>query len=391
MAPISPGSNLAMFSVLQASGDFEIFLDRLAVPTPADKEVLVQILAAPVNPSDTLLMFESADPGKAEAFVRGDLPALRAKVAAETLPSLEGRIGDVLPVGNEASGRVIMAGSAPEAQALLGKKVALVGGAMYAEYRCSPAGACLALPDDFDVRDGASSFVNPMTAMGFLETARREGHRAIVHTAAASNLGLMLNRLCVADGIPLVNIVRSKEQADLLRREGATYALNSSDPDFGDQLADAIAETGSTIIFDAIAGGSLGARVLSAMELNAARKMAEYSRYGSETLKQLYVYGRLDTSPIQLTHDYGFRWSVAGWLLTHFLDSASGDLVAKMRARVASELTTTFASGYSHEITLEQALDPAVVAAYVARRTGEKYLITPHPAELGGRARLPDR
>jgi len=262
-----------------------------------------------------------------------------------------------MPVGNEGAGVVVKAGSSPEAQALLGKTVTMIGGAMYAEYRCLAAGMCLPLPDGTDPVDGASCFVNPLTSLAFVETMRMEGHSAIVHTAAASNLGQMLVKICAKDGVPLVNIVRSEAQVELLKGIGAQHVLNSSEPDFMDGLVAALTETGATIGFDAIGGGKLTGQVLSAMEQAAVARMTSYSRYGSDSFKQMYIYGALDLSPTILNRSFGFSWSVSGFLLTPFLAKAGPEVAGRMRQRVVDELTTTFKSHYSHEISLVEALD----------------------------------
>lgn len=372
-----PATSLSILSLVKETGELEVSLSRQPMPNPGDDEVLVKVIAAPINPSDLLLLFPWIDLETANTMVVDGLPVIRTSIPVAGMRALAGRVGQALPVGNEASGIVVKAGSSPSAQALIGKTVAMLGGAMYAQYRCLSASACLELPDGTDPRDGASCFINPLTALGFVETARRENHKSIVHTAAASNLGQMLNRICLADGIPLVNIVRSKVQADLLKSQGATQVVNSKDADFKEQLASALAETHATVAFDAIGGGKLGGQILAAMEAVASRDMQVYNRYGSDVFKQLYVYGALDLSPIVMNRTFGFRWSVSGWLLPHFLAAAGPDVEQRMRSRVVSELTTTFASQYSHEIGLEQTLDLNVIAAYSAMRTGEKYLIRP--------------
>jgi NADPH:quinone reductase-like Zn-dependent oxidoreductase len=291
--------------------------------------------------------------------------------------AMGGRIGDALAIGNEGCGLVVRAGSSPEAQALLGKTVALIGGEMYAEYRCLPAQMCMVLPDGTDPRDGASCFVNPLTSLAFTETMRMEGHSALVHTAAASNLGQMLVKICAKDGIPLVNIVRSDTQVDLLKGIGATHIVNSSDEDFLDQLTAALIETGATCGFDAIGGGKLAGQILGCMEVAAVKRMTTYSRYGSDTFKQVYIYGALDLGPTILNRSFGLTWSVSGFLLTPFLQKAGMEVNMRLRARVVDELTTTFKSHYSHEISLTDALALDTIAGYNAKRTGEKYLIRP--------------
>ena len=289
-----------------------------------------------------------------------------------------GRIGDALPIGNEGCGVVVKAGDSPEAQALMGKTVALLGGEMYAEYRCLPVQMTMPLPEGTDPVDGASCFVNPLTSLAFTETMRMEGHSAIVHTAAASNLGQMLVKICAKDGIPLVNIVRSDAQVAILEAIGAQHVVNSSDADFQDRLIEAVTETGATLGFDAIGGGKLAGQILSAMEAAAVRRMTNYSRYGSDTFKQVYIYGALDVGPTILNRSFGFGWSLSGFLLTPFLQKAGLEVVGRMRKRVVDELTTTFKSHYSHEISLVDALNLDTAHAYNAKRTGEKYLIRPH-------------
>lgn len=372
-----PDDNITLVSLLREDGQIEAFLERRPMPVPNEGEVLVKILAAPINPSDILLLFDGADLSRASASSRDGLPSITAPVDQIMLRTMQGRVGQPLPVGNEASGTVVGAGSSSAAQALLGKTVAIYGGGTYTQYRCVPAAFCMELPPGTDIRVGASSFVNPLTALGFVETAKAEGHSAIVHTAAASNLGQMLNRICLTDGVPLVNVVRSPAQVALLRQQGAEHVLDTSSKNFEDELAVALAATGATLAFDAIGGGLLGGRLIAAMEGAAIARMPTYSRYGSDTFKQLYIYGRLDTSTTLLNPVYGFRWAVSGWLLTPFLANASAVTFQRLRERVARELTTTFASTYSDEIPIEQALDVDVVHAYAAKRTGAKYLIRP--------------
>jgi NADPH2:quinone reductase len=285
-----------------------------------------------------------------------------------------------MPVGNEGAGVVVAAGASAAAQRLLGKTVAALGGAMYAQYRCVPVEQCLPLPAGATPADGASSFVNPLTALGMVETMRREGHKALVHTAAASNLGQMLNRICQKDQVGLVNIVRSPEQAELLRKDGAQYVVDSTSDNFMAELTDALAATGATIAFDAIGGGRLAGQILSAMEAAANRTAKEYSRYGSTTLKQVYIYGGLDTRPTELVRDFGMTWSMGGWLLFPFLQKAGPDTVQRLKQRVADELKTTFASHYTKEVSLAEALQADALAAYGKRATGTKYLINPSKA-----------
>jgi NADPH:quinone reductase len=293
------------------------------------------------------------------------------------MKAMAARADQSLPVGNEGAGTVVKAGASPGAQALLGKKVAIIGGAMYAQYRCIAASQCLVLPPDASAADGASCFVNPLTALGMVETMKREGHKALVHTAAASNLGQMLNRICLKDGIALVNIVRKPEQAALLREQGAKYVCDLSLPGFIDELTDALAASGATIAFDAIGGGKLAGQILSCMEAAINRNAKEYSRYGSAVHKQVYLYGMLDTGPTEFNRNFGMAWGMGGWLLFPFLQKIGPAAGHKLRERVAAELKTTFASRYTRTVSLAEALSPQAIAVYGARSTGAKFLIDP--------------
>jgi NADPH:quinone reductase len=375
LMPDLPATNLTMLTEVRSEGVLELFLDKLPMPDVKPHEVLVQVEAAPINPSDLGLMFGPVDTSVATQSSRNGMPSITVPVSAPGMRAMAGRMGEALPIGNEGCGTVVAAGANPEAQALLGKRVALLGGAVYAEYRALPAMMCMPLPDGTSPSDGASCFVNPLTALSFTETMKLEGHSAIIHTAAASNLGQMLVKICKADGIPLINIVRSDAQVAILKGIGATQILNSTADDFQAQLVAAITETGATIAFDAIGGGKLPSQILSAMEVAAVNRMKDYSRYGSDTFKQIYLYGMLDPSPTTLNRSFGFNWACSGWLLTPWLGKLGTEISNKMRARIVAELTTTFASHYSHEVTLEQSLDLATAQAYNAKRTGEKYLI----------------
>jgi NADPH2:quinone reductase len=299
-------------------------------------------------------------------------------VPESALRGLAGRVDLPMPVGNEGAGVVVAAGASAAAQALLGRTVAVLGGAMYSQFRCLPVENCLPLPAGLRAVQGCAAFVNPLTAIGMVETMRREGHTALVHTAAASNLGQMLNRLCQKEGVALVNIVRSPAQVALLKGIGARHVLDSSAENFLPDLTEALAATGATIAFDAIGGGKLAARILNCMEAVAARSLKEYSRYGSNVFKQIYVYGSLDPSPTELTRNFGFTWSMGGWLLFHFLRKSGAEAVKGYYGRVAAELTTTFASHFSQEVSLAGALQPAAIAAYGKRATGAKYYINPN-------------
>lgn len=374
------GESLQLRSLVKSSGELELSLARVPIPEPAADEIVVRVEGSPINPSDLGLLLGPADISKLKVTGSGQDAVVTAPIAEQFLRPLTARLDQSMPVGNEGAGVVIAAGASPEAQALMGKTVALLGGAMYAQHRLAKAADVLLLPDDATAADGASCFVNPLTALGMTETMRREGHTALVHTAAASNLGQMLNKICIADGIGLVNIVRSHEQMVLLKGIGAEHVLNSSAPDFMERLIEAVDATGATLAFDAIGGGKLASQILSAMEIVASRKSAEYSRYGSSVHKQVYIYGGLDTRPTELARSYGLNWGVSGWLLTPFLVKIGPEAAGKLRARVAAELKTTFASHYTAEISLAEALQPEIIVGYSKKATGEKYLVNPAKA-----------
>ena len=368
-------ASLELRSTVTAAGRLDLALIETPVADPGSDEVVIRIEATPINPSDLGLMFGAADVDSFVAGGDGKRPTLSAAMPDWAMPGVQSRLDRAMPVGVEGAGTVVHAGAGT--QHLLGKRVAAWGGGMYAQYRTVPARDVAVLPDGATAADGASMFVNPLTALGFVETMKAQGHRAIVHTAAASNLGQMLNRICLADGIALINIVRRPEQAAILRDLGAPIVLDSSRPDFESMLADAVAETGATLAFDAIGGGTQAARILAAMEAVAARSLPAFSRYGSDTFKQVYIYGALDPSPTVLDRWIGFSWSVGGWLLTDFLKRIDQDRFSRLRQRVIDELATTFASTYTNTITLAQALDPDVARDYLRKATGQKYLINP--------------
>ncbi|MBP7335704.1 zinc-binding dehydrogenase [Niveispirillum sp.] len=362
-------------STVTGDGKLTLSLEDVEITDPADDEIIVRIEAAPINPSDLGLLIGPADLSTLRQ-VEGMRPGLTFAVPPARLKALAGRLDQSLPVGNEGAGTVVAAGR--NAEALIGQRVGMFAGGMYADYRKVPAQNATPLPGGATAAQGASMFVNPLTALGFVETARREGHKAIIHTAGASNLGQMVQRICLADGIALINIVRSPAQVDLLRGVGAKIVLNSKDEDFHEQLVSAIAETGATIAFDPIGGGTLGSDVLQAMEEAAVRRMSDYSRYGSDTFKQLYIYGTLDFGPTILNRrPIGYQWSVSGWLLTPFLKKAGLQVEQRLRQRVIDELTTTFASTYTKVIGLAEALQPDILRAYERKATGEKFLIDP--------------
>jgi NADPH:quinone reductase-like Zn-dependent oxidoreductase len=347
-------------------------------PEPAEDEVLVRVEATPINPSDLGLLVGAADMSTAKSSGTKDAPVVTAKVPEAAMKAMAGRLDESMPVGNEGAGVVIKTGSSDAARALMGKTVAMIGGAMYAQYRTVKARDVLVLPEGTTPAEGASCFVNPLTALGMTETMRRENHKALVHTAAASNLGQMLNRICLKDGIALVNIVRNAEQAAILRKIGARHIVDSTAPTFMDDLTEALVETGATLAFDAIGGGKLAGQILTCMEIAANKTAKVYSRYGSSVHKQVYIYGSLDPRPVELNRAFGMAWGVGGWLLFPFLMKIGRADGERLRQRVADELKTTFASHYTQVVSLPEALELANIAVYARRATGEKFLINPN-------------
>jgi NADPH2:quinone reductase len=380
MSTDTSNMGLQLRSLIKKSGELELSLVRIAAPEPGADEVVVRVEASPINPSDLGLLFGAADMTTAKVSGTSALPVVTATVPEKLMRAMAGRADESMQVGNEGAGVVVKAGSSPAAQALLGKTVAMLGGAMYAQYRTLKVAQCLELPQGTKPSEGASCFVNPLTALSMVECMRREGHTALVHTAAASNLGQMLNRICIKDGVSLVNIVRKPEQEELLRKLGAKYVVNSSAPSFMDDLTKALIATGATIAFDAIGGGKLAGQILTCMEVAAVAAMKEYSRYGSTTFKQVYIYGGLDRSPSDLARNFGMSWSLSGWLLTPFLQKIGMEATQKLRARVVAELKTTFASHYTKEISLPEMLQLDNIAEYAKFGTGAKYLVTPSKA-----------
>ncbi|HZX53850.1 MAG TPA: zinc-binding dehydrogenase [Ilumatobacteraceae bacterium] len=364
-------------SMVTADGTLELSIATVDIPQPQPHEVLVRIEAAPINPSDLGLLLATADLDTARSGGTADNPVVTASIPPQTMRGLAGRTGQSMPVGNEGAGTVVAAGSDPEAQALMGKTVAIIGGATYAEYRCVAAGFTLELPDGTEPAEAASCFVNPLTALGMVETMRMEGHSALVHTAAASNLGQMLQKICLTDGVPLVNIVRKPEQEELLRGIGATHVCNMSLPTFMDDLTAALVDTGATLAFDAIGGGKQVGQILACMEVAANASATEFSRYGSTVHKQVYIYGGLDRGPTEFARNFGMAWGIGGWLLTPFLGKIGLDGIVRLRSRVVSELRTTFASHYTDEVSLAGALNLDALKTYARQATGQKFLIRP--------------
>ncbi len=373
-------TGLQLRSLIRKSGELEISLLDVPTPEPSADEVVVRVEASPINPSDLGLLVGAADMTTAKAAGHKHAPVITARVPEAAMRAMAGRLDESMPVGNEGAGVVIRTGSSEAAKALTGKTVSMIGGAMYSQYRTVKASDCMALPVGTTAAEGASWFVNPFTALGMTETMRREGHKALVHTAAASNLGQMLNKICIKDGIGLVNIVRKAEQAEILHKIGAKYVVDSSSPTFMSDLTNALAETGATIAFDAIGGGKLPGQILTCMEAAINREAKVYSRYGSNVHKQVYLYGMLDPGPTELNRAFGMAWGIGGWLVTPFLMKIRADDRQRLRERVASELKTTFASHYTQVVSLAEALQLSHLAVYGKRATGEKYLINPNKA-----------
>ena len=369
-----------MRSKVTKEGYMEISIIETQIPKPKGNEVLIKIDAAPINPSDLgRLLSYAADLSDINTMEGNHPTQIKIKLKEKLMSPLKPRLDQSLSLGNEGAGVVVDAGS--EAKEMIGKTVGLAGGGMYCQYRCMPAKNCLLMDDQTSPEEAASSFVNPMTALGFIETMKLEGHEALIHTAASSNLGQMLIKICKTDSVPLINIVRNSSQIELLKNVGANFVCSTSDKSFEEHLFTSIKETGATLAFDATGGGNegkLAGQILSAMERAILSSSKEYKIYGSDTHKQVYIYGGLDRSPTILNRSYGMSWSIGGWLLMPMINKFGMEKFQKMRERVAREIKTTFASKYHKHISLEQALQPDIIRAYAAQSTGKKYLITPH-------------
>ena len=367
-------------SEITSEGKLNLSIVTSDVPAPSDDEVLIKVEASPINPSDLgLLISFAADLDSISSQGSGDDTVTSMRIHPGLMQSMKPRIDKSMKVGNEGGGVIVDAGK--NAKNLIGKTVGVAGGAMYSQYRCLPAMSCLVMNEGTTSAEAASSFVNPLTALGFTETMKLENHSALVHTAAASNLGQMLVKICLADDIPLVNIVRKEEHVELLKNLGAKYICNTSDENFMKNLIDCLVETGATLGFDATGGGNegkLAGQILSAMEVAANKNATEYSRYGSDTYKQVYIYGGLDPTPTVLNRSFGLSWGLGGWLLTPFIGRVGTEKFQEMRDRVAREITTTFASSYTKEVSLEEMLEPDAIKTYAKQATGTKYLVTPH-------------
>jgi NADPH:quinone reductase-like Zn-dependent oxidoreductase len=375
MTSTLPSYGLQLTSTVTAGGDLVLQLVEVPVHDPGPDEVVVRVEAAPINPSDLGVLLGPADLSKARFGGSAERPTVTIPLARAARTALARRLEHPLPAGNEGAGVVVAAGE--NAKALLGVRVAVLAGGMYAQYRAVPAADCVALPRDIPLDQGAAAFVNPLTALAMVETMRLEGHSGLVHTAAASNLGQMLVKICLEDDIPLVNIVRRPEQVELLRKLGARYVCDSSAAAFGADLVQALGETGATLAFDAIGGGRTAGQILGAMEAVAGAKMTEFSVYGSGQPKQVYIYGSLDPSPTELIRNFGLSWGLGGWLMPPVLMRLGSDGAARLRARVLAGLTTTFASAYTREISLAEALQRETLLAYARKATGEKFLLNP--------------
>lgn len=369
--------NLQLRSTVSNQGRLELSIVEAAMPEPGAGDVIVKVQASPVNPSDLAVLLAGADLATAEFSGSSERPFVTAEIPPRARSSLGARLGQAITAGNEGAGTVVSAGSAPEAQRLLGRTVAALGGEMFSQFRKVRARDCMTFHDGTTAREAASAFVNPLTAQAMIETMRSQGHTALIHTAAASNLGTVLNRLCLADGVELVNVVRRREHAEMLLEAGARHVCVSTDDMFETSLADAIAATGATLGFDAVGGGKLATQMLAAMEQALVRKSGGNGVYGSPVHKQVYIYGSLDRSPTQIDRNFGLIWGVGGWLLTPFLQSAGPEIVARLRRRVADEITTTFASAYSGELSLADALRPDAFNSYTRQASGAKFLINP--------------
>ena len=367
-------------STVTSEGNIELSITKAEIPIPSADEVLIKVEAAPINPSDLgLLLSFAADLSSISTSGSEDETVTSMKIHPALMGSMKPRLDQSMQVGNEGAGVIVDAGE--NVKELIGKTVGLAGGAMYSQYRCVPAASCLVMDEGTSSAEAASSFVNPLTALSFIETMKMENHTALVHTAAASNLGQMLVKICIADEIPLVNIVRKSEHVELLKNLGAEYVCNTSDESFMNDLVDALVATGATLGFDATGGGNNGelpGQILSAMEIAANKTAKEYSRYGSDTYKQVYIYGGLDQSPTVLKRAYGMSWGLGGWLLTPMIGRIGMEKFGQMRMRVAKEIKTTFASSYAEEISFEEMLQPETIKSYAKQATGKKYLVNPH-------------
>ncbi len=372
-----PTDGRALFSTVHDNGTLAVSLAPQVLAPLADDEVLLRVEATPINPSDLGLLFGPADVTTARADTAASDPTMVIDIPPALQRAVAARVGQSMPVGNEGAGTVVAAGASAAAQAMLGRVVATFGGAMYRSYRVVKVNDAMVLPEGATAREGASLTVNPLTAMAMVGTMRMEGHSALVHTAAASNLGQMLVRYCLSEGVQLVNIVRSQAQVDLLAGLGATHIVNSSSDSFFADLVAALVDTGATIAFDAIGGGKLAGQILTAMEAAQVKRGAAFSIYGTNVHKQVYIYGALDTGPTEFNRSFGLQWGICGFLLTPYLMKVGMEEAIKMRQTVIAHRGDIFASQYTAEIPLSAMVDPALAPAYQAKATGSKYLLNP--------------
>jgi len=366
-----------LFTTVTEDDKLVLSVEPLEVPDPAPDEVVVAVQAAPINPSDLGLLLSPADLSTARAGEVDGHPALIADIRPAIKPLVAERLGKKLNAGNEGAGLVVAAGSSDAAQALLGQTVTMVGGSMYSTHRVVNARMVLPLPEGAKASEGASLFVNPMTVQSFLTTMRDEGHTAIIHTAAASNLGQMLAKLCKKEDVPLVAIVRRDSQRELLAELGVPYIVDSSKETFFNDLVQAIAAAEATLCFDAIGGGKMADTVLKAMEMALRSRGMEGGVYGTPVHKQVYIYGRLDFSPTILTSAYGMYWGVGGWLVTPRLQKQGMKRTIEMRQYAIEERNGIFASDYARTISLEEMLDPDTARSIDKKGTGGKVLVDP--------------
>ncbi|MDA7585351.1 NADH oxidase [Luminiphilus sp.] len=377
---MSANSSREIRSTVTNEGTLELSIAVQERPVPGDNEVLLEVGAAPINPSDLALLISfAAKLDTLSVSGSGDQTVTSMELHPAMMGALKPRMGESMPVGNEGGGVVVDAGV--NAKHLIGKTVGAAGGAMYSQYRCLPAQSCLVMNEGTTPTQAASSFVNPLTALAFIETMRLENHSAILNTAAASNLGQMLVKICQEDGVPLINVVRKPEQVEVLKNLGAEYVCDTSVDSFMADLVDALVATGATLGFDATGGGNGGklpGQILAAMEIAANKTATEYSRYGSDVYKQVYIYGGLDMSPTILNRSFGLQWGLGGWLLTPMIGRIGMEKFQQMRERVARDINTTFASHYTQEISLAEMMQPEIIRGYAKQATGEKYLVNPH-------------
>jgi len=370
-------TSIGLRTLITPDGELRVTFEEESVGDVGPDEVVIRVEASPINPTDVGLLLGPADLSALTVYSQNGRPALRAPIASKHMGSheLKPRIGKALPVGAEGAGTVVQAGA--NVAELIGKTVSTMSGGMYTGFRRVKAADCVVLPAGTSVQAAAAMNANPMTALCMVELMRREGHTALVHSAAASSLGQMLNRICIKDGIPLVNIVRSEEQVKTLNSIGAKYVVNLNAATFFEDLTAAVAATGATLAFDAVGGGTLTDTILRAMEAAFVAQQTGFSRYGTATTKHVYIYGSLNLEPTILTRTYGSSWSVSRWLFLNFLQKAGNETALSLKKRVLAELSTTFAVQYKGTLSLDDVLNPEFVKEFAQRSTGKKFLVNP--------------